>query len=102
MSMAADQGAARELGGETPWTEEVGRAAWYLYDLATGQVLEEPAKIVALIRCRPATLRHCTVAKDTLSEMRAKVERHIKNTYLKSVQASLGVKPALKAWMELS
>jgi len=26
----------------------------------------------------------------------------IKNTYLKSLQAPVGVKPALKAWMELS
>ena len=85
-----------------PWTEEAGRAAWYLYDLATEQVLEEPAKIVELIRCQPDTPRHCAVAKETLSEVRAKVERHIKNTYLKSVQAPLGVKPELKAWMELN
>ncbi len=41
-------------------------------------------------------------AKETLSEVRAKVERHIKNTYFKSVQAPLGVKAALKAWMELN
>jgi superfamily II DNA or RNA helicase len=87
-------------GGE--WTEEAGRAAWYLYDLATGQVLEDPAKIVDAIRCRPDTPRHCTVAKDTLAEVRAKVERHIRNTNLKSVQAPIGVKPVLKAWMELN
>ncbi len=92
--------AARQ--GLLPWTEAAGRTAWYLYDLATGQIVEEPAKIVELIRCRPDTPRHCTTAKETLSEVRAKVERHIKSTYLKSVQAPLGVKPALKAWMELS
>jgi hypothetical protein len=34
--------------------------------------------------------------------VRAKVERHIKNGYLKSVQAPVGIKPALKAWMELN
>ncbi len=91
-----------EQGAEPRWTEEAGRAAWYLYDLATGDVLEDPAKIVDVIRCSPETPRHCSVAKETLSEVRAKVERHIKNTYLKSVQAPAGVKPALKAWMELS
>ena len=85
-----------------PWTEEAGRAAWYLYDLAAGQIAEDPAKIVELIRCRPDTPRYCAVAKETLSEVRAKVERHIKNTYLKSVQAPIGVRPVLKAWMELS
>ena len=32
----------------------------------------------------------------------AKVEKHIKNTYLKRVDAPVGVKPALKCWMELN
>jgi hypothetical protein len=99
---AADRGAEPGPGGELPWTEEAGRVAWYLYDLATGQVAEDPAKIVELIRCQPDTPRHCVVAKDMLSEVRAKVERHIRNTYFKSVQAPVGVKAALKAWMELS
>ncbi|HKI37926.1 MAG TPA: helicase-related protein [Gemmataceae bacterium] len=99
---AADRGAETGAGSEVPWTEEAGRAAWYLYDLATGEIQEEPAKIVDAIRCRPDTPRHCAVAKETLSEVRAKVERHIRNTYLKSVQAPVGVKPALKGWMELS
>ncbi len=98
---AVDRKAEKMAGGEAPWTEEAGRAAWYLYDLATGQVQDDPTKIVEAIRCRPDTPRHCTTAKETLSEVRAKVERHIKDTYLKSVQAPLGVKPALKAWMEL-
>jgi hypothetical protein len=57
---------------------------------------------VEAIRCRPDTPRHCAVPKETLSDVRAKVERHIRNTYLKSVQAPVGVRPALKAWMELS
>jgi phosphatidylserine/phosphatidylglycerophosphate/cardiolipin synthase-like enzyme len=34
--------------------------------------------------------------------IRAKIDRHIKNTYLKKVQAPIGIKPILKAWMELS
>jgi hypothetical protein len=76
--------------------------AWYLYDLESGKIVEEPARIAALIRSTPNTPRHCTFAKETLTDIRAKVERHIKNTYLKSVQAPLAVKPALKAWLELS
>jgi superfamily II DNA/RNA helicase len=42
------------------------------------------------------------VSKKTLSEIRAAVEKHIKNTYLKQVQAPIGVRPSLKCWMELS
>jgi hypothetical protein len=99
---AADRTAEPGPDGALPWTEEAGRAAWYLYDLATGVIEEEPAKIAELIRCRPDTPRHCAVAKETLSEVRARVERHIRNTYLKSVQAPVGVRPVLKAWMGLN
>jgi Helicase conserved C-terminal domain len=99
---AADHGATADEAGALPWTEEAGRAAWYRYDVATGEILEEPARIIDAIRCEPDTPRHCTIAKETLSDMRAKVERHIKNGYMKSVQAPVGVKPVLKAWMELS
>ena len=37
-----------------------------------------------------------------MSEIRAKVEKQIKNDYLKRVQAPIGVKPVLRAWMELN
>ena len=64
--------------------------------------VDEPAKIIGLIRSTPETPRKHDVSENTLSEIRVKVEKHIKNTYLKQVQAPIGVKPALKAWMELS
>ncbi len=34
--------------------------------------------------------------------LRTAVEKHIKNTYLKSAQAPIGVKPVLKCWMEMN
>jgi len=34
--------------------------------------------------------------------IRQKVDKYIKDTYLRKVQAPQGVKPTLKAWMELS
>ena len=77
---AADHGATVDEAGALPWTEEAGRAAWYLYDVATGEIIEEPARIIDAIRCEPDTPRHCTIAKPTLSEIRAKVEQHIKKT----------------------
>lgn len=42
------------------------------------------------------------IEQTTLSTVRAKVEKHIKNTFLKRMQAPVGVKPILKAWMELN
>ena len=38
----------------------------------------------------------------TETEFRKKIEKHIKNTYLRELQAPAGVKPTLKAWMELN
>lgn len=92
---------AGEKDGEPVWTEEAGRAGWYLYDLATGNIADEPSKIADVVRCTPETPRRCAMEHPTLSEIRAKVERHIKNTYLKSMQAPVGVKSVLKAWMEM-
>ena len=84
------------------WTEEAGFTKWYLYNLAGGNILDEPTDIINLIRSTPDTPRHRAVEDKTLSEIRAQIEKHIKNTYLKKVQAPIGVKPILKAWMELS
>ena len=92
---------AAENGG-LPWTEEAGRSTWYLYDLAGEKIVDDPTQIIDLIRCAPDTPRHCAIDPPTLAASRGKVEKHIQNTYLKSVQAPIGIKPMLKAWMELS
>jgi superfamily II DNA or RNA helicase len=84
------------------FTNEAGTTRWYLYDLDRDAILEEPGEIVASIRSKPATPRTCTIDKKTLEELRAKLEKHIKNTYLKRVDAPVGVKPALRCWMELN
>ncbi len=84
------------------WTEEGGETKWYLHEVASGKIFEEPTEIVAHIRWTPETPRHYTMEQKTLGEIRTTVERHIKNTYLKAAQAPVGVKPVLKAWMELS
>jgi superfamily II DNA or RNA helicase len=87
---------------DEPWTVDGGMTHWYLYDVETGSIRDEPAKIVALVRSTPETPRKHDIPEATLSEIRGKVEKHIKNTYLKQVQAPVGVKPVLKAWMEIS
>ena len=84
------------------WSEETGYTQWYLYDLATEKITEEPAEIVALIRSTPETPRYRSLSNETLVDIRKKIEKHIKNSYLKKVQAPVGVKAKLKAWMELS
>jgi len=85
-----------------PLTEEAGETRWYLYLLEKQALLEEPADIVAAIRCTPETPRRCIIEQAKLSEIRGKIEKHIKNTFLKAMQAPIDVKPILKAWMELN
>ena len=84
------------------FTEEAGATRWYLYDLDRNLILEEPGEIVASIRSKPKIPRKCIVEENTLIETRSKVRRHIKNTYLRRVDAPVGVKPSLKCWMELN
>jgi ERCC4-related helicase len=91
-----------EQADASAWSEEAGKTAWYLYNLENEQIEEEPTVIVSVIRSEPETPRHRGIADEALSEIRAKVEKHIKNSYLKKVQAPVGVKPILKAWMEIS
>jgi len=90
------------LPDDQPWSVDGGATQWYLYDIETEAIENEPTKIIGLIRSTPETQRKHDMSESTLSEIRTKVEKHIKNTYLKQVQAPIGVKPALKAWMELS
>jgi hypothetical protein len=84
------------------WTEEKGFTRWYLYDVATEKVEDESSAIIDLIRSDPETPRHCSMEKETLSDIRKKLEKRIKDTYFKMVQAPQGVKATLKAWLELS
>lgn len=93
---------AQGLQSAEEWTEEAGHTRWYLYDLGTDRIAEEPGEILQIIRSKPETPRQQILAHDDLSKIRVKLDKHIKNTYLKQVVAPVGVKPRLKAWMELA
>jgi DNA-binding transcriptional regulator YiaG/SNF2 family DNA or RNA helicase len=84
------------------FTEEAGTTRWYLYDLDRDAIVEEPAGILESIRSKPETPRKCTMEQRNLIDLRAKMQRHITNTYLKRIDAPVGVKPSLKCWMELN
>jgi superfamily II DNA or RNA helicase len=88
--------------GSIPWTEEAGDTRWYLYDLAEQSIADNPGEIADFIRSEPDTPRHCDIERETLSDIRRKIDKHIKNTVLKQLQAPIGVRPILKAWMELN
>jgi hypothetical protein len=98
---AADRTASL-ASGEVEWTEAAGLTAWYLYDLETGNILHDGPEIADHIRSQPDTPRHCELERPRLVEIRKTIEKQIKNSYLKSVNAPDDVKPRLKCWMELN
>jgi len=84
------------------WTEDAGFTKWYLYDIGSENIIDDPAELLEHIRCDIDTLKTQIIPHESLKEIRLKMDKHIKNTYLKSVQAPIGVKALLKTWMELS
>ena len=84
------------------WTEEAGFTRWYLYNIDTEQIIDDPTEIANLIRSTPKTPRHRTLPEKNLSDIRKIIEKHIKNKEFKKMQTPIGVKAKLKAWMELS
>ncbi|GAB5513203.1 helicase-related protein [Rhodopirellula baltica] len=98
---AEDHEASRQQG-EPVWSLEAGDSAWYLYDLKTDKIITDTADIVEFIRSDKRTPRVCQMDPPSLQKIREKLDKHLKNAYLKKVQAPIGIKPVLRAWMELS
>ena len=88
--------------GEDICNAQSGDTRWYLYDLETQAILESAPAIAGLIRSDKNTNRRLAFERESLSSIRAKVEKHITRTYLRKVQAPVGVSPTLKTWMELN
>lgn len=84
------------------WSLEAGSTKWFLYDLEKQIIEEEPERLNQVVRCTPETPRHLELSRESLAEIRRKVEEHIKDAHLKRLQAPAGQKAVLKAWMELN
>ena len=79
-----------------------GPCQWYLYETDTGKILEDVSEIIISIKCESEEPRKCINEQETLIEIRNKIKKYIKNTYLKKVEAPVGVDPKLLAWMEIN
>jgi superfamily II DNA or RNA helicase len=91
---------AKNADGE--WVEEAAFTRWYLYEIETGDILEDATHIVKLIESTPETPRRTNISRLDLSAIRRQLDKHITDTYLKKVQALQGVEATLLAWMELN
>ena len=74
--------ALQSYGDEPPaWTEEAGETRWYLFDVGFSEITDDPTRIVQVIRSTPETPRKHDLQERMLSDIRVKIEKHIKNTY---------------------
>jgi superfamily II DNA or RNA helicase/HKD family nuclease len=88
--------------GEEDFTFESGPCRWYLYDISKDVILEDTADIINSIECKKETPRKISSQPKTLKEIRDNIKKHVKNTYLKKIEAPIGVSSKLIAWMEIS
>lgn len=84
-----------------PKRHSEGEVRWYFRDAETGKITEILEQTWAAVRCSQDTVRVAEQGVTLLAEPRKAIEKHIKNTYLKDIQAPIGAKPELVAWMEI-
>lgn len=87
---------------EGEWTDAAGFTKWYYYDFADGAIYDNAPEIHRVIECAADTPRQAILDQQVLRDARKALDKHIRNSYMKSVQAPVGVKPVLIAWMELA
>ena len=83
------------------WTDGDGLYRWYLIDPISNDITENAYEIWKAIQCDSTEARYLSVTEDQFKEIRKTIEKHIKNSYMKSVQAPLDVKPRLVTWMQI-
>ena len=83
------------------WTDGDGLYRWYFVKDGSNQISEQAYDIWKLIQCTPDTNRVLVTTEGAFSERRKLVESHIKRTYMRAIQAPLGVKIRLVTWMQI-
>ena len=84
------------------FTLEAGPNRWYLYNIDDGTIVESPGGIVDSIRSDSCIRTLRTMDSASFAEIRGKVHRRIRDSYLKRVNAPLNApEPRLHCWMEV-
>jgi hypothetical protein len=85
-----------------PSKEMTNEVRWYFWDAQTQKVTETLEETWTAVRCGKETKKNIEKGVTGLASARKAIEKHIKNTYLKDVQAPIGAKPTLITWMEIN
>jgi hypothetical protein len=74
---------------------------WYFLDSATEEISERTYDIWPLVKSEKDTQRVLAVKDSDFNSVRKIVESYINKTYMKAIQAPVGIKPRLATWMQL-
>ena len=83
------------------WTDGDGLYRWYIVDPESKKVTEQAYEIWKAIQCSKNEPRRLETSEETFVGIRKMVEKHIKKSYMRAVQAPMGVKPRLVTWMQM-
>ena len=83
------------------WSDGDGLYRWYLLDDTAGTVTEQIYDIWKAVQCEPAEPRYLSTNEEQFTAARKTIEAYIKKSYMRAVQAPIGVKPRLVTWMQL-
>ncbi len=84
------------------WSDGDGLYRWYMVDPATGDIYDQTYEIWKAIQCESDEPRKLTTTEEDFAAVRKKIESYIKKSYMRAVQAPIGVKPRLVTWMQIS
>ncbi|MDP8211745.1 MAG: C-terminal helicase domain-containing protein, partial [Candidatus Zapsychrus exili] len=91
---------SKNANGE--WLIESGYVRWYLYNTEANEVTENIKRIVDIVHTPQGTPRKVSDDKLQLVEIKGNFEKKVLDPFLREIQAPIGIKPRLRAWMEIS
>jgi len=83
------------------WSDGDGLYRWYMLDPESGNISEQIYEIWHAIKCSAEEPRKLNTTEDNFGKARKVLDSYIKKTYMRAVQAPLGVKPRLVTWMQI-
>ena len=84
------------------WTLGDGLYRWYILDPETKEVTEYLYDIWQSIKSTQIDERVLSISEENFVSTRKSMEAYINKTYMRNIQAPLGVKPRLVTWMQLN
>lgn len=92
-----------ELPTKSPngtWSDDCGACRWYHVD-KLGVISENIYSIWGAIKSEANTPRLFTISNTEFKEARKRIESHLRKTYLRMIQAPIGVNPRLITWIQI-